>query len=96
MTSNDRSIEYYFASDARYTSKMSRKIFFFVLPHSAIIEHTNQVIFMEDDDLAVVNNGALTIHRTQHGEVTGQSVIREIHELKIELQQIMKGQSIFE
>lgn len=74
VTGNDRSIEYYFASDA-----------------SAIIEHTNQVIFMEDDDLAVVNNGALTIHRTQHGEVTGQSVIREIHELKIELQQIMKG-----
>ncbi|CAF0827803.1 unnamed protein product [Rotaria sp. Silwood1] len=74
VTGNDRSIEYYFASDA-----------------SAIIEHTNQVIFMEDDDLAVVNNGALTIHRTQHGEVTGQSAIREIHELKIELQQIMKG-----
>jgi glucosamine--fructose-6-phosphate aminotransferase (isomerizing) len=47
---------------------------------------------MEDDDLAVVSNGALTIHRTQHGEVqAGQSVIREIHELKIELQQIMKG-----
>ena len=58
---------------------------------SAIIEHTNQVIFMEDDDLAVVRNGALTIHRTQHGEVTGQSVIREIHELKMELQQLMKG-----
>ncbi|CAF0867415.1 unnamed protein product [Rotaria sordida] len=74
VTGNDRSIEYYFASDA-----------------SAIIEHTNQVIFMEDDDLAVVKNGALTIHRTQHGEVTGQSAIREIHELKIELQQIMKG-----
>ncbi|CAF1109945.1 unnamed protein product [Adineta steineri] len=74
VTSNDRSIEYYFASDA-----------------SAIIEHTNQVIFMEDDDLAVVSNGALTIHRTQHGEVSGQSAIREIHELKIELQQIMKG-----
>ncbi|CAF1621974.1 unnamed protein product [Rotaria magnacalcarata] len=74
VTGNDRSIEYYFASDA-----------------SAIIEHTNQVIFMEDDDLAVVNNGALTIHRTQHGETIGQSTIREIHELKIELQQIMKG-----
>ncbi|CAF1316395.1 unnamed protein product [Adineta ricciae] len=74
VTGNDRSIEYYFASDA-----------------SAIIEHTNQVIFMEDDDLAVVSNGALTIHRTQHGEVSGQSAIREIHELKIELQQIMKG-----
>ena len=50
---------------------------------------------MEDDDLAVVNNGALTIHRTQHGEVTGQSAIREIHELKIELQQIMKGMLCF-
>lgn len=46
---------------------------------------------MEDDDLAVVHNGALTIHRTQHGEVTSQPAIREIHELKIELQQIMKG-----
>jgi glucosamine--fructose-6-phosphate aminotransferase (isomerizing) len=57
---------------------------------SAIIEHTNQVIFMEDDDLAVVRNGALTIHRAQH-EVSGQSTIREIIELKIELQQIMKG-----
>jgi glucosamine--fructose-6-phosphate aminotransferase (isomerizing) len=45
---------------------------------------------MEDDDLAVVRNGALTIHRTQH-EVIGQSTIREIIELKIELQQIMKG-----
>ncbi|CAF4259397.1 unnamed protein product, partial [Rotaria socialis] len=73
VTPNNRSIEYFFASDA-----------------SAIIEHTNQVIFMEDDDLAVVKNGALTIHRTQH-EVTGQSIIREIIELKIELQEIMKG-----
>jgi glucosamine 6-phosphate synthetase-like amidotransferase/phosphosugar isomerase protein len=68
---------------------LKKKIYSLFL--SAIIEHTNQVIFMEDDDLAVVRNGALTIHRTQHGEVTGQAVIREIHELKIELQQIMKG-----
>ncbi|CAF1676561.1 unnamed protein product, partial [Adineta ricciae] len=73
VAGNDRSIEYYFASDA-----------------SAIIEHTNQVIFMEDDDLAVVNNGTLTIHRSQH-EASGQSTIREIIELKIELQEIMKG-----
>jgi len=74
VTGDDRSIEYYFASDA-----------------SAIIEHTNQVIFMEDDDLAVVRNGALTIHRVQHGDAVGQPTIREIHELKIKLQQIMKG-----
>ena len=64
-----------------------------MISFSAIIEHTNQVIFMEDDDLAVVSNGALTIHRTQH-EVTGQSTIREIIELKIELQEIMKGRRI--
>jgi len=69
-------------------------MFLFFIYFSAIIEHTNQVIFMEDDDLAVVHNGALTIHRTQH-EVTGQSTIREIIELKIELQQIMKGILIF-
>ena len=50
---------------------------------------------MEDDDLAVVSNGALTIHRTQHGEVLGQPAIRAIHELKIELQQIMKGIQFF-
>lgn len=48
---------------------------------------------MEDDDLAVVSNGALTIHRAQH-EVTGQSTIREIIELKIELQEIMKGNEL--
>jgi glucosamine--fructose-6-phosphate aminotransferase (isomerizing) len=95
VTGNDRSIEYYFASDARYISKILRGKGLFSFISSAIIEHTNQVIFMEDDDLAVVNNGALTIHRTQHGEVTGQSVIREIHELKIELQQIMKGMLFF-
>ena len=45
---------------------------------------------MEDDDLAFISNGALTIHRTSH-QVTGQSNIREIIELKIELQEIMKG-----
>ena len=61
-----------------------------MITSSAIIEHTNQVIFMEDDDLAFVNNGTLTIHRTQH-HVSGESTIREIIELKIELQQIMKG-----
>ena len=50
---------------------------------------------MEDDDLAVVNNGTLTIHRSQH-EASGQSTIREIIELKIELQEIMKGMNVAE
>ena len=82
-------IEWTFLLEAQSCESMeSVRIVFYV--RSAIIEHTNQVIFMEDDDLAVVRNGALTIHRTQH-EVTGQSTIREIIELKIELQEIMKG-----
>ena len=46
---------------------------------------------MEDDDLAIVNSGALTVHYTHHDDGTGQSIIRKIHEIKIELQQIMKG-----
>ena len=71
-------------------SKNTIVYFLNFISFSAIIEHTNQVIFMEDDDLAVVRNGALTIHRAQH-EVSGQSTIREIIELKIELQEIMKG-----
>lgn len=30
---------------------------------SAIIEHTRQVIFLEDDDVAFVEDGSLSIHR---------------------------------
>jgi len=78
-------IEYFFASDA-----------------SAIIEHTNRVIFMEDDDVAWVNDGRLTIHRINRkrdvmlratGEAAGDmsSQMREITTLKLEIQQIMKG-----
>ena len=34
---------------------------------SAIIEHTNRVIFLEDDDVAAVSNGVLSIHRVKRG-----------------------------
>ena len=30
---------------------------------SAIIEHTNRVIFLEDDDTACIRDGGLTLHR---------------------------------
>lgn len=83
------------SSKTKSFSFLPRKKHIELFRFSAIIEHTNQVIFMEDDDLAVVRNGALTIHRTQH-EVSGQSTTREIIELKIELQQIMKGRTNFE
>lgn len=68
-------VEYFFASDA-----------------SAIIEHTNRVIFLEDDDVSCVCNGRLTIHRlNRKREPANQSLVREITTLKMEIQQIMKG-----
>lgn len=64
--------------------------YFFASDASAVIEHTNQVIFLEDDDVAVVKDGRLTIHRIKRGDVN-EPAQREIHELQLELQQIMKG-----
>merc|ERR1711881_334411 len=61
--------------------------YFFASDASAIIEHTNRVIFLEDDDVASVKNGVLSIHRpNKEGELA-----REITTLKMEIQQIMKG-----
>jgi len=72
----NNSVEYFFASDA-----------------SAIIEHTNQVMYMEDDDVAAVKEGVLTIHRRKADDasIVDEPTKREIHTLKMELQQIMKG-----
>lgn len=74
---DQKEVEYFFASDA-----------------SAIIEHTNQVIYLEDNDVAAVNrNGKLTIHRLRNlsdNEPTSP-MSREVITLKMELQQIMKG-----
>merc|ERR1712240_22805 len=61
--------------------------YFFASDASAIIEHTNRVIFLEDDDVASVKNGVLSIHRpNKEGDFA-----REITTLKMEIQQIMKG-----
>lgn len=58
---------------------------------SAIIEHTRQVLFLEDDDVAFVENGVLTIHRV--GRSSSENIVqkREVQNLNLELQQIMKG-----
>ena len=59
---------------------------------SAIIEHTNQVIFLEDDDVAAVMNGCLTIHRLKRNfDDPNESTVREVISLQMEIQQIMKG-----
>lgn len=63
--------------------------YFFASDASAVIEHTNQVIFLEDDDVAAVSKGSLTIHRVSRS--IDDSTVREVVTLKMELQQIMKG-----
>jgi len=65
--------------------------YFFASDASAVIEHTNQVIFLEDDDVAVVKKGHLSIHRIKSHNDINQPQSREIHELLLEIQQIMKG-----
>uniref|UniRef100_A0A674NWT5 Glutamine--fructose-6-phosphate aminotransferase [isomerizing] 1 n=1 Tax=Takifugu rubripes TaxID=31033 RepID=A0A674NWT5_TAKRU len=55
----------------------------------AVIEHTNRVIFLEDDDVAVVVDGRLSIHRIKR--TAGDYPARAIQTLQMELQQIMKG-----
>ena len=59
---------------------------------SAIIEHTNQVIYLEDNDVACISQGILTIHRMcfKSADRT-ESNVREITTLKMQIQQIMKG-----
>jgi len=66
---------------------------FFLFLTSAIIEHTNQVIYLEDNDVAAVNRlGQLTIHRIRHSyDDPHASAVREVHTLRMEIQQIMKG-----
>ena len=59
---------------------------------SAIIEHTNQVIFLEDDDVAAVSKGNLTIHRIKRNEHDpNERTERDVITLKMEIQEIMKG-----
>lgn len=64
--------------------------YFFASDASAVIEHTNRVIFLEDDDVAAVKEGLLSIHRVRRtDEIIDHA--REIITLKMEIQQIMKG-----
>ncbi|XP_016329185.1 glutamine--fructose-6-phosphate aminotransferase [isomerizing] 1 [Sinocyclocheilus anshuiensis] len=63
--------------------------YYFASDASAVIEHTNRVIFLEDDDIAAVRDGRLSIHRIKR--TAGDHPARAIQTLQMELQQIMKG-----
>lgn len=63
--------------------------YYFASDASAVIEHTNRVIYLEDDDVAAVVEGRLSIHRIKRS--IGDHPARAIQTLQMELQQIMKG-----
>ncbi|XP_044734803.1 glutamine--fructose-6-phosphate aminotransferase [isomerizing] 2-like [Chrysoperla carnea] len=63
--------------------------YFFASDASAVIEHTNRVIYFEDYDVAAVKDGVLSIHRLKR--LTDDPHAREITTLKLQLQEIMKG-----
>uniref|UniRef100_A0A0K0EV37 glutamine--fructose-6-phosphate transaminase (isomerizing) n=1 Tax=Strongyloides venezuelensis TaxID=75913 RepID=A0A0K0EV37_STRVS len=66
--------------------------FFIASDASAIIEHTKQVIFLEDNDIATISDGELNIYKIkQNGDIDNGVETRIIHMLNMELQQIMKG-----
>ncbi|EHB11002.1 Glucosamine--fructose-6-phosphate aminotransferase [isomerizing] 1 [Heterocephalus glaber] len=63
--------------------------YYFASDASAVIEHTNRVIFLEDDDVAAVVDGRLSIHRIKR--TARDHPGRAVQTLQMELQQIMKG-----
>ncbi|CDW54811.1 glucosamine fructose 6 phosphate [Trichuris trichiura] len=67
--------------------------YFFASDASAVIEHTKQVIFLEDNDVAAIEDGKLTIHHMKRlDEVDhGAKEFREVQSLNMEIQQLMKG-----
>lgn len=74
------------------SNDMSEMEVFIASDASAIVEHTKKVIFLEDDDIAFVDNGNLMIHRPNSREKDlGPSDIRKVDTLDTEIAQIMKG-----
>eukprot|EP00052_Salpingoeca_macrocollata_P004441 m.41318 g.41318 ORF g.41318 m.41318 type:complete len:696 (+) comp14217_c0_seq1:266-2353(+) len=75
-----------------YVNEDTPSEYFLASDASAVIEHTKRVLFLEDDDVAHIKNGSLTIHRLAHKMVPGGNNTREVKTLEMELQEIMKGQ----
>ncbi|KAJ3091578.1 glutamine--fructose-6-phosphate transaminase (isomerizing) [Quaeritorhiza haematococci] len=63
--------------------------YFLASDPSAIVEHTKRVLYLEDDDIAHINEGELHIHRLRRDD--GMSAIRSIQHLEMEIAEIMKG-----
>ncbi|VDK40298.1 unnamed protein product [Taenia asiatica] len=70
-------------------SKMKDIEFFISSDPSAIVEHTDRVIYLEDNDIAAVRNGTLSIHRIT--KTANEPSVRDVVTLRLEIKQIMKG-----
>eukprot|EP00049_Salpingoeca_infusionum_P009736 m.165251 g.165251 ORF g.165251 m.165251 type:complete len:686 (-) comp14426_c0_seq1:412-2469(-) len=64
--------------------------YFLASDASAVIEHTNRVLFLEDNDVVSIQGGHLSIHHVKKAGATTEST-REVHTLEMELNEIMKG-----
>ncbi|XP_063721868.1 glutamine--fructose-6-phosphate aminotransferase [isomerizing] 1-like isoform X2 [Symsagittifera roscoffensis] len=65
--------------------------YFFASDASAVIEHTNKVIYLEDNDIAHVDNaGGLHIMRTKKKHANEKD-FRSVNTLQLKLEEIMKG-----
>ncbi|EGW31472.1 glucoseamine-6 phosphate synthase [Spathaspora passalidarum NRRL Y-27907] len=64
--------------------------FFFSSDPASVIQHTKKVLFLEDDDIAHIYDGELHIHRAS-SKNAGESGVRPIQTLEMELNEIMKG-----
>ncbi len=62
--------------------------YFLASDPSAIIEHTKRVLYLEDNDIAHIDEGELHIHRLRRED--GVSAIRSIMTLEMEMAEIMK------
>lgn len=64
--------------------------FFLSSDPASVIQHTKKVLFLEDDDIAHIYDGELHIHRAKKS-IAGESTVRPIQTLEMELNEIMKG-----
>ena len=66
--------------------------YFFASDASALIEHTRKVVYLEDNDVAAVADGVLTITRIIRPGIKDLTTgTREVTTLKMELEEIRKG-----
>ncbi|KAM3180071.1 hypothetical protein ACTXT7_017023 [Hymenolepis weldensis] len=98
--SENKDIEFFLSSDARPPHSTLNSIREVVLTnnpstslekylHLAVVEHTGRVIYLEDNDIAAVREGTLSIHRITKKK--NEPSVRDVVTLRIEIEEIMKG-----